>query len=164
MNILGIGLWEIILILGLAFVILGPQDMATLGRKAGVTIRKWIASEEFKEIKRTQDALTSLPSKLISEAGLDKNMISPWANPEVEPKKGDIRTEKPSREETPPGIERQEVDAALDAWANPYETAEAKRKAISADLRQSMSRMSQSKQESHDDSTDSDSPPLNPTA
>ena len=132
MNFLGIGVWEILLILAMALVILGPQDMGVLGRKAGKALRKWLSSDEYREIKRTQDALTNLPRRLMDEADLDGNIISPWVSPE-KPGKESKAWQSKSPDLPAPSKPQKDTDGQADplsAWANPGETREEKRKAM----------------------------------
>lgn len=72
MDILGIGISELIFIVLIAFVVLGPRDM----RKAGKTIGKWmnkvVRSKEWQEVKNASRQIKTLPNQLMREANLDE--------------------------------------------------------------------------------------------
>jgi len=140
MDILGIGIWEILLILALAFVILGPQDMATLGRKAGKALRSWLRSDEYRELKRTQNALTNLPRKLMDESALDKNLISPWAAPGKAEQNRPVEMAKTVDEPDSNLTAKTDLDDGLGAWSNPGDSPNEKYKAMIADIKQASAR------------------------
>lgn len=71
MDILGIGPLEIILILLIALIILGPRDMAKTGRSIGRTLRKVVKSPYWQALTRTSQEIRNLPNRLIREAGLE---------------------------------------------------------------------------------------------
>jgi len=76
MEILGIGPQELVLILVIALLILGPKDM----QKAGKTIGKWlndlVHSDGWKLFQTTSREIRNLPTNLMREANLEefKNM------------------------------------------------------------------------------------------
>jgi sec-independent protein translocase protein TatB len=72
MEILGIGPLEIVFVLILALIILGPQGMVENARKAGVWIRKLVRSPLWKDITTAQREVSDLPRKLVREAGLEE--------------------------------------------------------------------------------------------
>lgn len=65
MEILGIGPLELILILLIALIILGPKDMSRLGKTVGRWLYKLTSSPTYKKI-------INLPSTLMREAGLEE--------------------------------------------------------------------------------------------
>lgn len=111
MDILGIGPLEFILILIIAFIVLGPADMVKAGRTMGKFLRKIVTSPTWRAVTQTSNEIRRLPNKLMREAGLDeeistlkdiqaqgwginqtvdswKNDISPWTTPPDELKPG----------------------------------------------------------------------------
>ena len=74
MEIFGIGIQEILFIMVLALVILGPKDIAQNGRKIGGWLRKIVMSDEWRVMRKTSDELRNLPNKLMREANPDLNM------------------------------------------------------------------------------------------
>ena len=72
MEILGIGPLEIVLVLILALIVLGPQGMVEMSRKIGRWIRKLVRSPFWKDITTAQREVSDLPRKLVREAGLEE--------------------------------------------------------------------------------------------
>lgn len=72
MEILGIGPQELILILIVALIVLGPKDM----QKAGKTLGKWmndlVHSDGWKLFQTTSHEIRNLPTKLMREANLEE--------------------------------------------------------------------------------------------
>lgn len=104
MDILGIGPLEFILILIIAFIVLGPSDMVKAGRTMGRFLRKIVTSPTWRAVTQTSNEIRRIPNKLMREAGLEeefstlkdiqkqglglnqavdswKNDISPWTTP-----------------------------------------------------------------------------------
>lgn len=71
MEILGIGPSELIFIIIIALIVLGPKDM----QKAGKTIGRWlnglIRSDGWKAFQQTSKEIRSLPTKLMREANME---------------------------------------------------------------------------------------------
>jgi sec-independent protein translocase protein TatB len=71
MEILGIGAPELIFILLIAIIVLGPKDM----QKAGKTIGRWLnqlrESEAWKMVRDTSRDLRTLPNKWMREANME---------------------------------------------------------------------------------------------
>lgn len=72
MDILGVGPLEIIFILLIALIVLGPRDMAKTGRSMGRVMRKIVMSPYWKTITHTSQEIRNLPTRLIREAGLEE--------------------------------------------------------------------------------------------
>ena len=72
MEILGIGPLEIVLVLILALIILGPQGMVEFSRKFGRWIRSLVKSPLWKDITTAQRDVSDLPRKLVRDAGLEE--------------------------------------------------------------------------------------------
>lgn len=70
MEIFGIGPLELILILLLALVILGPKEMVNMSKKAAAWLRKFRQSDTWKTTKEVMD----IPNKVMEETGLDKEI------------------------------------------------------------------------------------------
>ena len=71
MEILGVGPQELIFIIIIALIVLGPKDM----QKAGKTIGKWLntlmRSDGWKVFQQTSRELRNLPTNLMREANMD---------------------------------------------------------------------------------------------
>lgn len=72
MEFLGIGPLELLIVLLLALVLLGPKDMAKAGRSLGKYMRKIVTSPQWKVVTQTSHELRNLPNRLIREAGLEE--------------------------------------------------------------------------------------------
>ena len=71
MKILNLGISEIILIVILALIILGPGNMVKTARDIGAFIRKVTKSPYWQEVWATRRELNELPKILAKEADLD---------------------------------------------------------------------------------------------
>lgn len=71
MEILGIGIPEMMFIVLIALILLGPKDMIAAGRTMGSFLRKFLTSPTWKAMRRTGEELQQLPTKLVREAGLE---------------------------------------------------------------------------------------------
>lgn len=72
MNFLGIGPVELVIIIVIALIVLGPKGMTDLGRKAGRTVRKITRSPLWKEMMDTSRDINELPRKILREVDLDQ--------------------------------------------------------------------------------------------
>lgn len=91
MEILGIGAPELIFVIIIALIVLGPKDM----QKAGQTIGRWlnqlVRSEGWKAFQQTSREIRNLPTNLMREANLE------LAETEKELRKAaDLRTTPPA--------------------------------------------------------------------
>lgn len=72
MDILGVGPQELIVILIIALIVLGPKDM----QKAGKTIGKWmndlVHSDVWRLFQSTSREIRNLPTNLMREANLEE--------------------------------------------------------------------------------------------
>ena len=74
MDILGVGPLEVILVIILALVVLGPQDMVVSARKIGAWIRKMVRSPLWREIMETSREIREIPTTLIRDSGIEEAM------------------------------------------------------------------------------------------
>jgi len=101
MEILGIGPSELIFIIIIALIVLGPKDM----QKAGKTIGRWlnglIRSDGWKAFQQTSKEIRSLPTKLMREANMEiaetekemRKAMDISSKPPVPPKRQNPSTE-----------------------------------------------------------------------
>ena len=88
MNIFGIGPLEIIFVLIIGILILGPEGMIEAGRKLGKFLRSIIKSPWWNNIRRGVNEIQYLPQKLIREAELEElHELRDLARTEVIPSK-----------------------------------------------------------------------------
>ena len=121
MDILGIGPLELIFILIIALIVLGPSDMVKAGKTVGRFLRQVVTSSTWHAVTRTSNELRTLPNKLIREAGLEedfkqieaatKEAVPPNLNSDLSKWQEDINTWT-----TPPtiGKEPPEAESSLD--------------------------------------------------
>lgn len=70
-GIFGIGIPEILIVLVLALIILGPKDMVSTARKMGRWVYKVYHSPTWRMIMSTSQEIRELPTKFVREAGLE---------------------------------------------------------------------------------------------
>jgi Sec-independent protein translocase protein TatA len=74
MDILGVGPLELIFILIIALIVLGPSDMVKAGRTIGKFLRQIVTSPTWHAVTKTSAELRNLPNKLIRDAGLEEEL------------------------------------------------------------------------------------------
>jgi hypothetical protein len=72
MNIFGIGPLEIIFVLIIGILVLGPEGMIEAGRKLGKFLRSIITSPWWQNIRKGITEIQYLPQRLMREAELDE--------------------------------------------------------------------------------------------
>jgi sec-independent protein translocase protein TatB len=72
MEFLGIGPSELLFIIIIALIVLGPKDMQKAGRTIGKWLRKVITSDGWKLFQQTSREIQTLPNRLMREAALDE--------------------------------------------------------------------------------------------
>ena len=91
MEILGVGPLELLFILLIALIILGPGDMVKAGLTFGRFLRKIVSSPEWRTVQKASRELRYLPNRLMREANMedlskemaDLNKIGGQLNSEV---------------------------------------------------------------------------------
>ncbi len=71
MDILGIGPTELVFIVLIALIILGPKDMQKAGRTIGRWLRNLVTSDGWRVFRDTSRELRNLPNRLMREANLE---------------------------------------------------------------------------------------------
>ena len=71
MEFLGIGPLELVLILIVALIVLGPKDMVKAGRTIGRTLRTIVTSETWHVVQQASREMRNLPTRLMREAGIE---------------------------------------------------------------------------------------------
>ena len=72
MEILGIGPSELIFIVIIALIVLGPKDMQKMGRTIGKWLRQVVTSDGWKIFQQTSREIQTLPNRLMREAQLEE--------------------------------------------------------------------------------------------
>lgn len=70
MDIVGIGIPELLFILVIVLIVLGPNEMQKTAQVLGDSLRKLVMSNTWKVITKTSHELQTLPHKLMREANL----------------------------------------------------------------------------------------------
>ncbi len=112
MNILGVGPLELLFIILIALIILGPKDIGKAGLTIGRWLRKMMTSDTWRTIQGTSKEIRNLPNRLMREAGLD-----------------DIKNQLPSEQEIRGAMGYDEIEDAakeissdLSDWTTPGNT------------------------------------------
>ncbi len=74
MQIFGVGILELIFILIIAIVLLGPEGMLKTARGLAKTIRKIVRSPVWSMLMDTQREIREMPTRIIREAGLEEDI------------------------------------------------------------------------------------------
>ena len=72
MDILGIGIPELVFIVLIALIVLGPKDMQKAGDVIGKQLRKVVTSPEWRAVKDASKEAQALPNKWMREAGIEE--------------------------------------------------------------------------------------------
>src|SRR5512143_1750056 len=72
MEILGIGPSELLFIVVLALIILGPKEMQKAGRTIGKWLRQVVTSDGWKFFQQTSREIQTLPNRLMRDAALEE--------------------------------------------------------------------------------------------
>src|SRR3990172_6244716 len=75
MEILGIGTPELVFIVIIALIVLGPKDMQKAGRTIGKWLRNIVTSDGWKVFQQTSRELRTLPNRLMRDANEELNHI-----------------------------------------------------------------------------------------
>lgn len=72
MEFLGIGPSELLFIVIIALIVLGPRDMQKAGRTIGRWLRRIVTSSGWRMFQQTSREIQTLPNRLMREAALDE--------------------------------------------------------------------------------------------
>ena len=86
MEILGIGASELIFILLIAIIVLGPKDMQRAGRTIGRWLNQLIKSDGWKVFQKTSAELRNLPRNLMREANMELQDIDKEVRGTIDPR------------------------------------------------------------------------------
>jgi sec-independent protein translocase protein TatB len=108
MDIFGIGASELVFILIIALIVLGPKDMQKAGRMIGRWLNQLVRSDSWKVFQRTSSELRNLPRNLMRDANMEvaemekdlRNAIDPRVD--VAPRAAARQSAPPKPATTPP--------------------------------------------------------------
>jgi Sec-independent protein translocase protein TatA len=72
MEFLGIGPLELLFIILIALLILGPKDLEKTGKSIGKGLSKLVKSDTWKTVRQASEKVKSLPNELMREAGMEE--------------------------------------------------------------------------------------------
>ena len=112
MEIFGIGASELIFILIIALIVLGPKDMQKAGRTVGRWLNQLVRSDSWKVFQRTSAELRNLPRNLMRDANMEvaemerevRNAIDPRVDPAAR------TSQKQPPKVDPPSVKPTEID------------------------------------------------------
>jgi Sec-independent protein translocase protein TatA len=101
MEFLGIGPTELIAILLILFLVMGPQDLVKIGSTLGKALRNLRQSNTWRAVQDASRQLRELPETLVRQAGIE----------EIEKVQEELRGELKEQKEA-----LQDIDRQLTAW------------------------------------------------
>ncbi len=93
MQIFGIGPLELLFILIIMILVLGPKGMLRAARELGKWIRKIVRSPIWSEIVGTSQEIRAIPTKLIREAGIEQEIEELRQSTRIPTKKGFLNSD-----------------------------------------------------------------------
>src|SRR5512139_1995926 len=86
MEFLGIGAPELIFILIIALILLGPKDMQKTGKTIGKWLNNLVRSDGWRVFQRTSRELRNLPTNLMRQANLEMMDVERELRKPIEPR------------------------------------------------------------------------------
>ena len=119
MEIFGIGTSELIFIILIAIIVLGPKDMQKAGRTIGRFLNQLIKSDSWKIFQQTSNELRNLPRNLMREANMEIMEAEKDLRRVIDPRTPPTASRSPSSPNPPPA---NETDSTLpDSSVQPTE-------------------------------------------
>lgn len=118
MEILGVGMSELLFVIIIALLVLGPKDMQKAGKTIGKWLRSIVTSDGWKIFQQTSRELRTLPNKLMREANEELNQIGKDMDNAIRPVTQPSGASKPVPRSQP-------VPATLPVQAKPAENTPA---------------------------------------
>jgi sec-independent protein translocase protein TatB len=109
MDILGIGPLELLFILIIALIVVGPKDLARVGRTLGRTLNRIYRSDSWRVLNEASQTIRTLPNRLAREAALE----------DLDSLKNDVDKTRQELES-----ESRKFDQSLKAWTQPSPPSE----------------------------------------
>jgi sec-independent protein translocase protein TatB len=86
MDIFGVGPSELVFILLIAIIILGPKDMQKAGRTIGRFLNQLVRSDGWKIFQRTSTEIRNLPRNLMREANMELQDVDKQIRQSIDPR------------------------------------------------------------------------------
>ncbi len=100
MEFLGIGAPELVFIIIIALIVLGPKDMQKAGKTIGQWLNKLVRSDGWKVFQQTSREIRNLPTQMMKEANLDLKQTEEDIRNSINPKPQRTRTPVPASSPT----------------------------------------------------------------
>ena len=100
MEFLGIGAPELVFIIIIALIVLGPKDMQKAGKTIGQWLNKLVRSDGWKVFQQTSREIRNLPTQMMKEANLDLKQTEEDIRNSINPKPQRTRTPVPASNPT----------------------------------------------------------------
>src|SRR5215510_4130234 len=115
MEFLGVGPSELIFIILIAIIILGPKDMQKAGRMIGRFLNQLIRSDGWKIFQQTSNELRNLPRNLMREANMEMMEAEKDLRRVIDPRSSPTAPNSSSNAGEPPsnGTENAQVESSL---------------------------------------------------
>ncbi len=129
MDFLGIGPLELVFVLILAMLVLGPDELAKTGKTVGRFLSKAAKSETWLAVRSFSKEMRNLPTKLAREANIEEYLKEHPEKKIAPPKTKTIEQSEPIDQDSHAQDEDQgetSMEHALAAWTTPPETKKAK--------------------------------------
>ena len=119
MEILGIGASELIFILIIAIIVLGPKDMQKAGKTVGRWLNQFIRSDGWKALQRASKEIRNLPTNLMREANIEelqnvdrdiRNSIEPRRQPPASASSPSVPPSNPAETAPQPPADNTDVE------------------------------------------------------
>ncbi len=104
MEFLGVGWQELIFIVVIAIIVLGPKDMQKAGRMIGRWLNQLVQSDSWKVFQKTSSELRNLPRNLMREANMEMREAEKELRHALDPRLDPSASS--SNPSTQPGISR----------------------------------------------------------
>lgn len=102
MEILGIGASELVFVVIIALIILGPKDMQKAGRTIGKWMRDIVTSDGWKAFQKTSNEIRKLPTQMMREANQELEKFNMDIRTEIDLEKGPINPPRSIAKDTSP--------------------------------------------------------------
>jgi sec-independent protein translocase protein TatB len=112
MEILGVGASELIFILIIAIIVLGPKDMQKAGRTIGRWLNQLVRSDGWKAFQRASQELRRIPTNLMREANLELQEMDKDIRKSIDPRVSPPAVRSAAPQDRP-------VDPSEEAGASP---------------------------------------------
>ena len=110
MEIFGIGASELIFILIIALIVLGPRDMEKAGRTIGRWLNQLVRSDSWRVFQRTSSELRNLPRNLMRDANAEVAEIERDLRNAIDPRIDPKNRAASESKDDPPAGKRSELD------------------------------------------------------